>query len=403
METQSKTLKHLEAAMSKKIYILFVLLFSLLTGSFSASAKSFIDLTEALSFYSSIENTESWNTIPRGPSLRINDIHPHIPLLRQQLLKLGDLEAYESLHDNPAFFDQTLSQALTAFQSRHGAKADGILGPRTRRLLNTPPAYRIQQLHINAARQQSFGTPSAQHYIRVNIPEFKLRLYNQEKITLEMKTVVGRKKRQTPVFNTSINTLVINPSWNVPKSIAFKDILPKWEQDIDFLKSHNLQIRSGWGSNSNIIPAELVIPENMYQGAEYLRFFEPPSKRNTLGQFKFLSQSRYAIYLHDTPAKHLFKRTRRDYSSGCVRLEKAQDLASALLSIEKRPEEAKLSQLAKTDKTRKINFSAPIPLHIVYWTAWLDNEGTLHFRDDIYKRDLNDLAKLKSEEKQMVN
>ncbi|MGY8869605.1 MAG: L,D-transpeptidase family protein [Pseudomonadales bacterium] len=387
--------------MSQQKLVVFILSLSLMSWPLMAVAKSFTHLSDALSFYAELENSDQWSKIPKGPSVRLNDTHPSIPLLRQKLQLLGDLELTNDTPENPELFDQVLVQALTNFQSRHGAEADGVLGPHTRRLLNTSPAYRIKQLQINASRQQSFGTPTAQHYIRVNIPEFKLRLYDQEQVTLEMKTVVGRKKRQTPVFDTTIRTLVINPSWNVPKSIAFKDILPKWEQDDNFLNSHNLQIRSGWGPNSDVIPAENVVPSSMYQGAEYLRFFEPPSKRNTLGQFKFLSQSRYAIYLHDTPAKHLFNRTRRDYSSGCVRLERAQDLASALLSIANRPEKTRLKQLAKTDKTRNINFAEPVPLYVVYWTAWLDKEGTLHFRDDIYKRDLNDLAKLKSEENQI--
>lgn len=387
--------------MSHNKLIVLVVTLSFLVWPYSAKAKSYADLNAALNFYQTLESSGEWVHIPIGPSLRMNDIHPHVALVRQQLQLLGDLEANSSPLENPELFDLALSQALSDFQARHGAEIDGILGRHTRRLLNISPTEITQQIRVNMARQQSFGSPSAQHYIRVNIPEFKLRLYNQEQITLEMKTVVGRKKRQTPVFNTNINTLVVNPSWNVPKSIAFKDILPKWERDDNFLKSHNLQIRSGWGPDSDVIPAERVVPSSMYQGAEYLRFFEPPSNSNTLGQFKFLSQSQYAIYLHDTPAKHLFKHTRRDFSSGCIRLEKAQDLADALLTLTKRPEQGQLDRLIKNDVTRNIPLRGPIPLYVVYWTAWLDNNGNIHFRDDIYQRDLRDLAKFKSEENQI--
>ena len=393
--------------MSHNKLVILVLSLPFLILPYSATAKSFTDTTAALDFYQTLENTGKWIHIPSGPSLRLNDIHPHIPLVRHKLRLLGDLETNNFPLENPALFkdpelfDHPLSQALSRFQARHGAKVDSILGRQSRRLLNISPAQRTQQIRVNMARQQRFATPTVPHYIQVNIPEFKLRLYDQDKIILDMKTVVGRKKRQTPVFDTHVNTLVVNPSWNVPKSIAFKDILPKWEQDENFLKSHNLQIRSGWGPDSDIIPAEQVVPSSMYQGTEYLRFFEPPSNRNTLGQFKFLSQSQYAIYLHDTPAKHLFKLTRRDFSSGCIRLEKAQDLADALLTLTKRPEQGQLSRLMRTDKTRNIPLREPIPLYVVYWTAWLDGNGDINFRDDIYKRDLSDMAKYKSEENQI--
>ncbi|SFG23456.1 L,D-transpeptidase family protein [Neptunomonas qingdaonensis] len=393
--------------MSHNKLIVLILSLSCLVWPYSVKAKSFADISAAMDFYHTLESAGEWPQIPPGPSLRVNDIHPHIPLIRQQLKLLGDIEANSLLIENPELlgnpelFDHALFQALSDFQSRHGAEADGILGRHSRRLLNISPAERAQQIIVNMARQQRFGTPAAPHYIRVNIPEFKLRLYQQGLVTLDMKTIIGRKKRQTPVFDTLINTLVVNPSWNVPKSIAFKDILPKWALDTSYLSKHNLQIRAGWGPNSRVIPADQVDPASLYQGANYLRLYEPPSERNTLGQFKFLSQSQYAIYLHDTPAKQLFSHTRRDFSSGCIRLEKAQDLADALLTLANRPEQGQLDRLIQTDDTLNIPLREPIPLYVVYWTAWLDDNGKINFRDDIYQRDMSDLAKFKSEENQL--
>ncbi|SIS57525.1 L,D-transpeptidase family protein [Neptunomonas antarctica] len=381
--------------------LMLSLWFTILPGA--AHASSFIGLSDAIHFYESIEDSGQWTTIPAGPSLRITDTHPHVPLLRKQLLLLGDLqpELQPTALENPEQFDSALHQALLKFQQRNGIEMDGVLGPQTRRLLNITPRDRIQQLAINTARQQAFGTPAVQHYIQVNIPEFKLRLYEQGQVILDMKTIIGRTSRQTPVFDTDINTLVVNPSWNVPRSIAFKDILPKWKKDNNYLSKHNLQIRSGWGPNSDIIPAELVDPSSMYQGAEYLRLFEPPSQKNTLGQIKFISKNRDSIYLHDTPAKNLFNRTQRAFSSGCVRLEKAQDLAHALLVLTNRPEYQQLDKMIETDETRNIQFPEPVPLYVTYWTAWLDEKGTLNFRDDLYKRDKSDFAELKSSENQI--
>lgn len=408
--------------MSLKAILSYILSLSLLTFPCSAKANTpdtqtsapdlqqenpiskaplFSTLTDALNFYEALQTSGEIRNIPRGPSLRLNDTHPHIPLLRHQLQLMGDLAPDSATSEDPERFDSALHAALLRFQKRHGAEVDGILGRQSRRLLNTSPAERVKQIKVNIARQQRFGTPVAPHYIQVNIPEYKLRLYEQGRVTLDMKTIIGRKKRQTPVFDTLINTLVINPSWNVPKSIAFKDIIPKWAEDPDYLAKHNLQIRAGWGPNSAIIPADQAIPASLYQGAEYLRFYEPPHAKNTLGQFKFLSHSNYAIYLHDTPAKQLFNKTQRAFSSGCIRLEKAQDLADALLTLTGRAEQGKLDRLTKTDRTHNIPLRAPIPLYVVYWTAWLDDSGDINFRDDIYHRDMNDLAKFESEENQI--
>ena len=387
--------------MSQRIFLSLILSLSFTVLPGAAHASSFIGLSDAIHFYKSLEDSGQWTTIPAGPSLRITDIHPHILLLRKQLQLLGDLQPEPTVLENPEQFDSGLHQALLTFQQRNGIEMDGVLGRDTRRLLNITPSDRIQQLAINTARQKAFGTPAEQHYIQVNIPEFKLRLYEQGKTILDMKTIIGRKSRQTPVFDTDIDTLVVNPSWSVPRSIAFKDILPKWKKDNNYLSKHNLQIRSGWGPDSDIIAAELVDPSSMYQGAEYLRLFEPPSQKNTLGQIKFISKNRDSIYLHDTPAKNLFNQTQRAFSSGCIRLEKAQDLAHALLVLTNRPEYQQLDKMIKTDETRNIRFPQPVPLYVTYWTAWLDEKGTLNFRDDLYKRDKSDFAALKSSENQI--
>lgn len=408
--------------MPKKILLSFTLPLFLITLSYSVKASTFDiqtnaqntqhnllqqqnsaikghtfkELADALHFYEAIENSGKIQNIPVGPSLRLNDTHPHISLLRHQLQLLGDLKPDTVALEDPELFDATLHKALLRFQERHGVEVDGVLGRQTRSLLNTSPAYRLQQLKVNMVRQQRFVLPPEDHYIQVNIPEFKLRLYEQDQVILDMKTIVGRSKRQTPVFDSNINTIVVNPSWNVPKSIAYKDILPKWKQDSDYLNKHNLQIRSGWGSDSAIIPSDQVDPSSLYKGADYLRLYEPPNKSNTLGQFKFISPSNYAIYLHDTSAKNLFNKTQRAFSSGCIRLEKAQELADALLKIAKRSEQGQLEKLMTTDVTRNIPLREPIPLHVVYWTAWLDEQGMLNFRNDLYNRDISDLATLET-------
>ncbi len=359
------------------------------------AGKHFAGLAAAIEFYETLDRAGQWQPLPDGPLLRLGDLHPQVPLLRRQLLLLGDLAPEDAQVERPERFDPALHQALLRFQDRHGAKVDGILGPQTRSMLNVPPRERIDQLLVNRVRQRALAAVAGSRYIQVNIPEYRLRLYEQGEVLLEMKTIIGRKKRQTPVFSSTIQTLVINPSWNVPKSIAFKDILPLWEKDRSYLAQRNLQVLSGWSDPRVVVPDDQVDPAKMYSGAEYLRLWEPPGAGNTLGRIKFQSYSRYAIYLHDTPARHLFSLPSRAFSSGCIRVEKARELADTLLRLASPAQPTALDPLLETEETHKIRLAQPVPFHVTYWTAWLDEQGVLNFREDLYRRDRLELAELK--------
>ncbi|MEH6579425.1 MAG: L,D-transpeptidase family protein [Amphritea sp.] len=362
---------------------------------------TFAAMMDAVRFYEEMDLSGQWEMIPEGPLLRLNDSHWQVPVLRRQLLLHGDLELVTADTEMPELFDVMLHQALSRFQERHGTKIDGILGPESRRLLNITPRHRADLLMLNLDRQEDFLTHSGQRYIQVNIPEYKLRLYDQGEVLLDMKTIIGRKTRQTPVFNTTVKTLVINPSWNVPKSIAFKDILPLWRKDKSYLSRRNLIVLSGWSDVRVVVPTDQVDPEEMYQGAKYYRLWEPPGIKNALGRIKFISRSQYAIYLHDTPTRHLFNQPKRAFSSGCIRLEKARDLADALLMLASKPESPDLDPLFDTDKTHKVSLAEPVPLYVTYWTAWVDENGVLNFRDDLYRHDRVELAQRKREQKQV--
>ena len=150
-----------------------------------------------------------------------------------------------------------------------------------------------------------------------------------------------------------------------------------------------------------VVSTDQVDPDEMYQGAKYFRLWEPPGKRHTLGRIKFISRSQYAIYLHDTSARHLFNQPKRAFSSGCIRLEKARDLADALMMLASKPESPDLDPLFNTDETHKVALAEPMPLYVTYWTAWVDENGVLNFRDDLYRHDRVELAQSKREQKQV--
>ncbi|WP_415881407.1 L,D-transpeptidase family protein [Neptuniibacter sp. QD72_48] len=343
--------------------------------------------------YRALADTQQWKTIPRGPLLRFGDTHPHVPMIREKLITLGDLSSANCSSISDPLFDTELHEALERFQKRHGAKVDGIAGPETRRTLNVSLHKRADQLYVNILRLQQFQ-PNTDRYIQVNVPDFRLHLIEQGRSVLSMKTIVGKKKRKTPIFETEVNRIVINPSWHVPKSIAYRDIVPELEKDPSFLKKARLNLVTGWGNNKRIIAAEDIDYDKLYKGENYQRFWEAPSSSNTLGSVKFLTSGPYSVYLHDTSAKRLFNESKRAFSSGCIRVEQPRQLADQLMRMTQGWNSSKLDPLFEQEKTKHIRLLDPIPLHVTYWTAFIDQDGDLNFRHDLYKRDRYDLTRL---------
>ncbi|MCV6610465.1 MAG: L,D-transpeptidase family protein, partial [Amphritea sp.] len=326
---------------SLRLVIVYFLFFSVsLAASASIAPNSFrqqtfTDLSQALSYYRHYLSHRSAAYFKDARLLRVGDRHPQIAKLRYQLRVLGDYSRQPLHPADSDYFDPALARALQRFQYRHGAKVDGILGPHSRRHLNSPSWLRIDQLRVNIHRQMIYEPVLDGLAIRVNIPEFRLHLYQNQQKLMELNTIVGRKKRMTPVFNTSIQALVVNPSWTVPKSIAYKDIIPEWRSNPDYLSRVNLQVVHGYGERRQSVSPDGVDPDTMYLGDNYRYFWEPPGERNTLGRVKFMSRSRYAIYLHDTSAKRLFSEPKRAFSSGCIRVENALGLARLLLELDR--------------------------------------------------------------------
>lgn len=341
-----------------------------------------------------------WPVLSKGPLLKIGDSHSQIPQIREILMHLGDLKSIKS-EKNSQTFDQDLYEALIRFQKRHGGKVDGLLGPSTRRQLNRSPQDRADLILLNIYRMEQF-TPQSDKYVRVNVPDYRLHLIDEGRETLSMKTIVGKRKRKTPIFSTDINRVVVNPSWHVPRSIAYKDILPIYKNDPEYLDKKNLKVVTGWGSNKKILTAEEIDLEKMYRGENYQRLWEPPSESNTLGKVKFLTTGPHAVYLHDTSARRLFSESKRAFSSGCIRVEQPKKLADALLEMSNQLPVAKVDRLFSSSKTVQVNLQKPIKLYVTYWTSWVDEQGILQFRDDLYKHDRYELSQLKQASSQEI-
>lgn len=341
------------------------------------------DLEEAISQYVQLAAEGGWPKIPAGTSLREGDRNDRILLLKKRLIASADLAAPSDQED---FFDSVLTEAVQKFQTRHGLAADGIVGAKTLAALNVPISERIRQLAASLKRCQPLPPVLESRHILVNIADFTLKLYEDGELRLSMPVIVGKTYRQTPVFSSRISSLVLNPNWEVPYSIATKDLLPKVKKDPGYLDRQGFQVFRGWKPAQKIDPATIDWTKLSARQFPY-RLRQTPGPDNSLGRVKFLFPNPYDVYLHDTPAKELFQKDSRPFSSGCIRLAKPLELAAYLLQGTPLDSLENLTREIAGGKTRSVAIPAPIPIHIVYMTAWVDHEGIIQFRQDIYNRD----------------
>lgn len=309
-----------------------------------------------------------------------------IPLLRQRLHRLGDLDnARPQSHEN--HYDPWLSDAVKKFQHRHGLAPDGVIGEQTLEALNVTADQRVRQIELNLERWRWLPKDLHRRHIVVNTADFNLRVIENQEQVLQMPVVVGRPARRTPVFSAPISYLVLNPYWTVPHKLAVEDILPKLTKGTEYLAKQGFEVFKGWGEK-----AEAVNPEGInwkIYGKNYFpfRLRQNPGPRNALGRVKFMMPNKFSIYLHDTPQRAHFKEIQRDFSSGCIRVQDARLLAHYLLANEPAWSPETIDTYLSTGKRQVVKLSDPIPVHLLYMTAWMDETGTLQFRNDIYDRD----------------
>ncbi len=271
----------------------------------------------------------------------------------------GDL----AISDTSRVFDDNLEAAVKKMQQRLGLKIDGIIGKELVKELNVPIETRMQQIMVNMERSRWVPVSVATDYLVVNIPEFKLHAYEKDNLLWSMDAVVGKPVHNTVIFSGKIKYVVFSPYWNVPTSILKNEILPGILRNKDYLVSHNMEWSNG-----------------------QVRQRSGPD--NALGLVKFLFPNSYNIYLHDTPSKSLFSESSRAFSHGCIRLSDAEKLANYLLKSDTAWTSEKIYTAMHLGKEEFVTLKKSETVFIVYFTAWVDSEGQLNFRKDLYKRDM---------------
>ena len=288
------------------------------------------------------------------------------------------------------YFDEDLKTAVISFQKNHGLYADGIVGSLTQKFLNMSANEKIGQIRINLERMRFLPRDLGEKYLIVNIPEFKLKLIEDHTVKLSMNVVVGERKHPTPIFSDNMSYIVLNPKWNIPESITKKEIIPKLIKDPNYLASKGIDIYSSWHPESEKMNTQDIIDAFILEDLDSMpnfRLTQSPSSENPLGRMKFIFPNKHAVYMHDTPAKSLFSNARRAYSHGCIRLSKPQELLNIIASEDKSLDLGKIDSILKETNEKSIGLSKKIPVHLVYLTSWVDEEGQLQFREDVYNYD----------------
>ncbi|PZL84872.1 L,D-transpeptidase, partial [Pantoea sp. ARC270] len=292
----------------------------------------------------------------------------------------------QTLEGNTAnVYDETLVAAVKRFQQWQGLDGDGAIGARTRQWLNVSPQMRASLLALNIQRLRLL--PDDMHNgIMVNIANYSLIYYNNGNKILSSRVIVGRPDRKTPLMRSALNNVVLNPPWNVPTTLVRKDIIPKVKQDPTYLYKHGYTLLSGWSADAEVIDPSMIDWRMVSAASFPYRMIQAPGQTNALGRYKFNMPSSDAIYLHDTPNHNLFQRDIRALSSGCVRVNKASELAGLLLQ-DAGWNDSRISSTLKEGDTRYVPIRHRIPVNLYYLTAWVADDGKPQFRTDIYNYD----------------
>ena len=319
-----------------------------------------------------------WGPEVPGGKLRPGDSGARVVALRDRLVAMGYMRRSASRE-----FDAPLMRAVRAFQLAHGLNPDGVVGPGTLRALNVSAERRLAAIIVAMERERWMNIERGKRHVWVNLAAFSVAVIDEGKVTFETRAVVGanRNDRRSPEFSDMMEYMVVNPTWNVPRSIAVKEYLPLLQKDPN--AAGHLRLTRGGQPISR-------------EGIDFTQFTEadfpfdlkqPPSRRNALGLVKFMFPNRYNIYLHDTPEKHLFARERRAYSHGCIRLNDPFEFAYTLLAPQVSDPEAFFQARLASGRETVVPLERHVPVHLVYRTAFTTARGQVRFRDDIYGRD----------------
>lgn len=334
-----------------------------------------------------------------GRTLQSGDTGKNVLFAKKRLSYWKDISI--DLNDSSTYNDE-MARAVSQFQSIHEIKTTGKVDEQTRQLLNQPVSHWIARIETNMERMRWLPRDGFNgEYVLINIPAYELRVMNEDQEKMKMKIIVGTEYNRTPVFSDTLEYVVFNPTWTVPNSIATEEMLPaikEAENPEEYFSKRNYKLYDSWDRDAEPIdPGEVDWSE--IDSADWsFRIVESPNPNNALGRIKFMMPNDQAIYLHDTPADHLFSKQDRTFSHGCIRLEKPYDFAEYLLDLDR----DKILKKIRKEETENVLLEDKLSVHIVYWSAWVNDEGVISFPQDIYNYDNRHIRKIKQKESEIT-
>ena len=349
---------------------------------------------ERLREYRALAAVGGWPTVPEGPTLKPGTSDPRVPALRARLRVTRDLDAGDLVPADDPLYDPALEEAVRHFQERHGLTADAAVGPTTRAAMNVSVADRIAQIRVNLERARWVMHEIKGEIVVVDVAGFDVSYFRNDEPVWTSKVIVGRPYRETPIFKSLITYVVFNPTWTIPPTILVKDKLPVIKRDPGYLKRNNIRVIDSRGQE--VDPYSVNWSQYGAGRLPPYQLRQDPGEDNALGLVKIMFPNPYMVYLHDTPSKSLFDRDERTFSSGCIRVEKAFELAELVLGDPARWNPQTMAEVVASKRMQTVNLARPVPVLILYWTAQPRPDGQVIFRNDVYNRDPTTLAALDS-------
>ena len=331
---------------------------------------------QAIAQYQNLVAQGGWGHVPDTKKLKLGVIDPDVVPLRQRLMVTGDLSQSAGLSQS---FDSYVDSAVKRFQARHGLPSDGVLGKYSYAAMNVGAQTRLGQLQTNLGRLREKAGTLGERYVLVNIPAAQIEAVENGRVVLRHTAIVGKIDRQTPIVNSRINEIIVNPYWTSPVSIVRKDIIPLMRKNPDYLKDSHIRMFAPDGSEVD----PLTVDWSTEEAAKY-RFRQDPGANNAMATVKINFPSPDGVYMHDTPQQSLFNNLMRFDSSGCVRVQNVRDLVTWILRDTPGWSRQHFEAAIKTGESQPVAVTNPVPVHFLYVSAWSTGPGVVQFRDDVY-------------------
>jgi murein L,D-transpeptidase YcbB/YkuD len=352
----------------------------------------YVNLKEVLATYRAYAMKGGWEPVPDIARLELDSVDARVPDLRRRLAVTGDLPESAPLASEE--FDEDLEQAVRSFQRRHGLADDGVVGRNTVAEMNVSVEERIDQLRVNLERGRWILRDLSDDFVAVNIAGFEVYVVEDREPVWTSRVVVGTEYHKSPIFTANMTYLVFNPTWTVPPGIIRNETLPRLKEDPGYLAEHHMKLLDRDGS----VVDPHTVDFSQYSGGNFPYIVrQDPGPWNALGEVKFIFPNEHFVFLHDTPSRSLFDREVRAFSHGCIRVENPLELAEVLLRHQEGWDREQIDRTLASDQIKTVYLDTPLPVLLLYWTAWVSPEGRLTFYPDVYERDGAVLAGLEQD------